>query len=318
LAFAARVSQGDAPTIWANTSWAYVFNVSNYTLSPGEDNTVWSNTVLPEYFEVMGLPLLAGRNFSAEDRPPLGQLSQTMIVNERFARHYFTGRDPIGQFVNVNMATSGPTQIIGVVKDARNVSLRTQQRDEMYRPMAQGDWRIVVARPRQDVPPSAVMALMQTVFQEAAPDLTAEIAPLEAALQKTFARDRLVARLSMVFAALGILLAVIGLYAAIAHSVSSRTREIGIRIAIGAAAHDVMWMVLRQGVALTAAGLLVGVPLAMAGSWLIRSLLFEVSPADPVVLGASTVVLAMTGLAAGVWPARRAAKLDPSQTLRFE
>lgn len=310
-------SMGSVPMIWAGGSWNFVFDVPGYALSEGEDNTTWGSMMSAGYFETLGMRLTAGRDFTESDRPKSGELSKVIIINEQMARHYFSGRDPIGQFIKINFADGPAVQIIGVVSDTRSASLRTQ-RDEYFRPTPLGAWGIVVARPRPGVSVDTVIGLMQTAFAEVAKDAKVEIAPLEAAVQKTIGRDRLVARLSVAFAALGIVLATIGLYAAIAHSVSSRTREIGIRIAIGAGARDVMWMVLKHGITVTALGVVVGVPLAILGSRLIRGLLFEVSPTDPVTLGASTALLAATGLAAGWWPARRAAKLDPSQTLRFE
>jgi predicted permease len=310
-------SMGDAPMIWAGGGWNYVFDVPGYTLASGEDNTTWGNGAAPGYFETLGMRLVAGRDFTEQDRPKNNDLTRVIIINERMARHYFGGRDPIGQFIKIFRADGHAVQIIGVVRDVRSTTLRAQ-RDEYFRPPSIGGWSIVVARPKPGVSIDAVTALMQTTFAEVAKDVSVEVAPLEAAVQKTIGRDRLVARLSMAFAALGILLATIGLYAAIAHSVSSRTREIGIRIAIGAGAHDVMWMVLKNGIVVTALGVAIGLPVAILGSRLIRGLLFEVSPADPVSLGAATVLLALTGVAAGLWPARRAAKLDPSQTLRFE
>jgi ABC-type antimicrobial peptide transport system permease subunit len=233
------------------------------------------------------------------------------------ARHYFAGRDPIGQFIKMYRADGPAVQIIGVASDVRSATLRSQ-RDEYFRPVAIGGWSIVVARPSAGVPVDTAMALVKTAFDEVAKDAKVEIAPLEAAVQKTISRDRLIARLSLAFAMLGIVLATIGLYAAVAHSVSSRTREIGIRIAIGAGTRDVVWMVIKNGILVTALGVAIGLPLAILGSRLIRGLLFEVSPADPVVLGASTLLLILTGLLAGAWPARRAAKLNPSQALRFE
>jgi putative ABC transport system permease protein len=237
---------------------------------------------------------------------------------EHLAQHYFAGRDPIGQFINIRMSNREQTDIIGVVKGAKNVSLRGVPRDEVYEPLPEGLWSTVVARPKDGVPLDGLMSLMRSAFTEQLPNLMVQTAPLEDVVQRSLRRDRLVARLSVAFAALGVVLAVIGLYAAIAQTVSSRTREIGIRIAIGAGRRDVVWMVLKQAIAVTAAGVLIGLPLAIAGSNLTRSLLFEVSPTDPLTLGTSVALLVMTGLAAGTWPARRAAKLDPSQALRFE
>jgi len=159
---------------------------------------------------------------------------------------------------------------------------------------------------------------MRAAFAAVAKDVPVKIAPLEEAVQRSLSRDRLVAQLSAAFGLLGILLASIGLYAAIAHSVSSRTREIGIRLAIGAKARDVIRMVLRESLRVTAIGVMIGLPLAMAGSRLISALLFEVSPSDPPTLVISALFLALTGIAAAWWPARRASRLDPSTTLRCE
>jgi len=311
-------SMGGTPMLWAGSGWNFVFDVPGYTLAPDEDNTVWATQVLPDYFRTLGMRLTAGRDFTLQDRPRNpGELTKVVIINERMARHYFGSRDPVGQFVKMMRADGPAVQIIGVVRDARSATLRVD-RDEYFSPVSAGGWSIIVARPRPGVSLDVVTTAIRTAFAETAKDVEVEVAPLEDAIQKTIGRDRLVARLSVAFAALGIVLATIGLYAAIAHSVSSRTREIGIRIAIGAGVRDVMWMVLRQGMAVTALGVTIGLPLAILGSRLIRGLLFEVSPTDPLALGASTMLLALTGMAASLWPARRAAKLDPSQTLRFE
>ena len=310
-------SMGDTPMIWAGGGWNFVFDVPGYTLAPDEDNTVWLTRAMPGYFQTLGMRLVAGRDFTPQDRPKTNELAKVIIINERMARHYFAGRDPVGQFIKIYKADGPAAQIVGVVRDVRSATLRAD-RDEYFGPANIGGWTIVVARPRPGASLDAVSALIRTSFAEVAKDAEVQVEPLETAIQKTIGRDRLVARLSVAFAALGIILATIGLYAAIAHSVSSRTREIGIRIAIGAGARDVMWMVLKNGILVTAMGVAIGLPLAMLGSRLIRGLLFEVSPADPLSLGVATVLLALTGLAAGLWPARRAANLDPSQTLRFE
>ena len=310
-------SMGDAPMLWAGGGWNFVFDVPGYTFSEGEDNTTWGSGAGSGYFETLGLHMTAGRNFTESDRPNLNDLAKVIIINEHMARHYFAGRDPIGQFIKMYRADGPSVQIVGVAGDVRSATLRTQ-RDEYFRPVAIGGWSIIVARPVAGVSIDTAMALIKTAFDAVAKDAKIEIAPLEAAVQKTIGRDRLIARLSLAFAVLGIVLATIGLYAAVAHSVSSRTREIGIRIAIGADTRDVVWMVLRNGIIVTALGVAIGLPLAIIGSRLIRGLLFEVSPADPVVLGASAMLLILTGLLAGAWPARRAAKLDPSQALRFE
>jgi ABC-type antimicrobial peptide transport system permease subunit len=165
---------------------------------------------------------------------------------------------------------------------------------------------------------SVAEAEIRAAWAAAAKDVPLRTQRLEDAVQRTLGRDRLVAQLSAAFGILGILLASIGLYGAMAHAVSSRTREIGIRIAVGASRRDIIRMVLKQTLSVTGLGILIGLPAAILGSRLIASLLFEVSPSDPLTLAVSAAVLATAGLLAGWWPARRAARLEPSQTLRCE
>ena len=230
------------------------------------------------------------------------------------ARHYFGTRNPVGE----KIVLSTPFEVVGVVKDVKNTSLRDPMKDVTYRPISTDGWGAVMVRARQGVTTAAVEGEIRAAFSALAKQVPLELAPLEDAVQKTIGRDRLVAQLSAVFGMLGVLLASIGLYAAIAHTVSSRTREIGIRIAIGAATRDVIWMVLKESLRVTAIGVLIGVPVAVAGSRLIDSLLFEVAPSDPMTLIASTIVLGITALLAAWVPSRRAARINPSWTLKYE
>jgi ABC-type antimicrobial peptide transport system permease subunit len=309
--------------VWGDGGWNYVSGVSGYRMGPDEDNTSWMNTVTPGFFDAMGIPFVAGRDFAEQDRPAKAGSWRVAIVNEKLARHYFGSKSPVGEqisFFNIQGAkvTIAPVEIIGVIKDTKNKNLREPQADVTYLPLPADQWSAVVARAKPGVSPTTVEAEIRAAFATVSKDIEVDAGPIEDAIQRSLGRDRLVARLSAVFGALGIFLASMGLYAAIAHSVSSRTREIGIRIAVGASARRVSWMVLKQSLGVTVAGLLVGFPLAIAGSQAISSLLFGVSPFDPATLTVSATVLALTGLLAGWWPARRAARLDPSKTLRFE
>jgi ABC-type antimicrobial peptide transport system permease subunit len=175
-----------------------------------------------------------------------------------------------------------------------------------------------MARAGSGVTTATVESEIRSAFSAVANQLPLEIAPLEEAVQATIGRDRLVAQLSAAFGILGIVLASMGLYAAIAHTVSSRTREIGIRIALGAATRHVIWMVLKESLRVTAIGVLIGVPVAIAGSHLIDSLLFGVASSDPITLIASTAILGVTALLAAWLPSRRAARINPSRTLKYE
>lgn len=311
----AAASMGSTPMVWGDSGSFWITGVARYELAPGEDNTAWFNFASPGYFDVLGIPLVAGRDFEERDRPAAGTFAKVMIINEKLAQHYFAGRNPVGEKLKLPAFVA---EIIGVVKDTRNTSLRTAPRDQVYMPASVAEANPLVARPAAGVALRAVEVEMRVAFAAIAKQVPVKIAPLEDAVQRSLSRDRLVAQLSAAFGILGVLLASIGLYAAIAHSVGSRTREISIRIAIGAKARDIIWMVLRESLRVTTVGIVIGLPAALAGSRLVGSLLFDVSPSDPAALIASAAMLGLTGIAAAWWPARRASRLDPSSTLRCE
>jgi predicted permease len=310
----AAASMGSPPMVWGDSGWGSVVGVSGYALARDEDNTVWFNGAASGYFDVLGIPIVAGRDFADRDRPAGDAPANAVIVNETLARHYFGSRNPVGEHVTM----STPREIIGVVRDTKNASLRDAGKDVAYLPISAGGWSALLVRPKAGVSHEAVEAEIRAAFAVASKQITVDVAPLEQAVQRSINRDRLIAQLSTAFGILGVLLASVGLYAAIAHSVASRTREIGIRIAVGAKARDVVWMVLRESLRVTVVGLLIGLPAAIAGAQLIGSLLFGLSPSDPATLTISALMLTLTGLLAGWWPARRAARLDPSTSLRSE
>jgi predicted permease len=311
----AQASLGGPPILWGGSAWAAV-TVPGYMLAPGEDNLAYSNIAAPGYFQTLGIPMIAGRDFEEGDRFVFPG-EKVAIINEKLARHYFQGRNPLGQKIQYG-TRPGPVEIVGVVKDIKDVSLREPSKDLVYFPLAPNGSSAIVARAKPGVAPPVVEAEIRAAFAAAAKNVPAETGSLEDAVQRSLGRDRLVAQLSVAFGVLGVLLASIGLYGAMAHAVSSRTREIGIRIAVGADPWDVIRMVLQESLRVTGLGILIGLPAAIAGSRLISSLLFEVSPSDPLTLAVSAAILAAAALLAAWWPARRAARLDPSRALRCE
>jgi predicted permease len=316
----ASFSMGIPPMLYSATfsGWAVV---PGYTYAPDEDNTVYFSSANPGYFQTLSIPIVAGRDFDEWDRVPLPSPSRVMIVNESFVRHYYNGRNPVGQSVTItNSAWPGiapPREIVGVVKDSKRDSVREPQKDLSYFPVGAGGLPIV-ARAKAGVAPSVCEAEIRAAFAAVAKNVPVETGLLEDVIQKSLGRDKLVSELSAAFGFLGVLLAAIGLYGAMAHSVSSRTREIGIRLALGADPSAVKWMVLRRTLSITGLGVLVGLPTANVASRAIQSLLFGVSPTDPLTPSVSAALLATVGLLAGWWPAHRAARLDPTQALRDE
>jgi predicted permease len=317
------VSMGAPPMVWGDSGWNWIKSVPGYTIAPDENNTVWVNFAAPGFFDVMGMRLLTGRPFDERDRQPGREKPRVVIVNEKLARHYFGTVNVVGQPIVFNwtengMSTPWPLEIVGVVRDTRNKSLRDPVKDLAYFPLAADGWSALVVRSKADATPSAVEAEIRDAFAEISPDITVDAGLIEDAVQRSLGRDRLIARLSALFGILSVVLACMGLYAAVAHSVTSRTREIGIRLAVGASGRQVVSTVMRQTLSVTGLGVVIGIPLALAAAKLVGSLLFEVSGSDPIILGLSAATLTLAGVIAGWWPARRAARLDPATTLRFE
>src|SRR5262245_11727723 len=172
---------GSTPMVDGEAGSGWVTGVAGYELAPGEDNTAWVNIASPGYFSILGIPVIAGRDFEEQDRLAAGVRTKLIIINEKLARHYFAGRNPIGE----TLTYGTPMQIIGVVKDTKNTSLRDAQRDLVYFPSSLTGWNNVVARPAAGVEPRAVESEMRAAFAAVAKDVPVEIAPLEDAVQRS-------------------------------------------------------------------------------------------------------------------------------------
>jgi putative ABC transport system permease protein len=273
----------------------------------------------PAYFSTLGVPLLQGRSFDDRDRPKTPGVA---IINQVIARRYFAGRSPLGERLTFDDPTDSTARwytVVGVVGDIHHAGLSEPPYPQMYLPLAQAPrrWMVVVLRTGTD--PLGLAPAARRALASVDPDLAlSELRTMDQRISEITARPRVSAFLLGSFAVAALLLAAIGIYGVISYGVIQRTRELGIRMALGAGSHNVLGLVLRQGMMPVAAGIAAGMAGAWAASRLLRSLLFEVGATDPATFAAVTLFL--TGFAAGACylPARRAARMDPVVALRSE
>ncbi|HEX8073333.1 MAG TPA: ABC transporter permease [Pyrinomonadaceae bacterium] len=269
------------------------------------------------YFATMNIPVVRGRAFTPEEA---NENRKTVIVNEALARRYFPGQDPIGQRITVDMKeVNEPNEIVGVVGDARYSKLETEPRAMVYwtHPQLANSAMTLVLRTAGD--PLSVAGLAQREIQALDKDQpVADVRTMESWIGESIARARFGALLLNLFAAVALLLAAVGLYGVMAYSVTQRTHEIGIRMALGAQPRDILRMVVGQGLLLTLIGVGLGLGAAFALTRLLASLLYGVSTTDPFVFAGLAALLALVACAASYLPARRATKVDPMVALRYE
>jgi putative ABC transport system permease protein len=269
------------------------------------------NMVSPEFFQTMGLRLMRGRGFAITDvdgQPPV------VIINERLATQFGDG-DPIGRRINLGEWVT----IVGVVSDVRRQSLDAVPKPAVYLPYQQFVLPYMSVVVRTDAPPAAVASAVKTAVRAIDPDLPVEtVRSIEDIIETSTGQPRFRATILLVFAALALVLSAVGVYGLISFSVSQRTAEMGVRMALGASPGQVGALVMRQGVLLAASGVVLGLALAAAIGRVIAGLLFETSATDPRLYAAlGTLLLTIAALACYV-PARRAMRVDPMRALRSE
>jgi predicted permease len=283
-------------------------------LPPEPDATVFVNDVTEGYFAVTGTPLLRGRDFGPQDGP---RSAPVAIINDAVVQRYFGGRDPIGR--RVSAGNRGTLEVVGVVATTKYQSLREADSPIIYAHALQsagGGGLNLIAKAAGD--PLSTGVVLRRAIQDIAPVRVTPPETLSSQIDRTLIAERLIARVLGVFALLAVVLAAAGLYGVLAYNTAHRTREIGIRLALGATRRAVLWRVLGESVTLTAAGIAMGVPAALALTRLLSTLLYGVAPADPRVLAAGVLCLVCVAVIAALVPAARASRVDPLVALRYD
>jgi predicted permease len=309
-----------AVTLMSNSNSSSTVRVEGYEAKEGEDMNPNFNYVAPGFFETLGLPVVAGRDLAETD--VLGA-PQVAVVNEVFARYYFKNENPIGRRFGLGRTATPeghPIEIIGVVRDGKAASMREEPRRFVYVPYTQeesiGSLTYYV---RSSAKPDSFGAQLRAAVARVDPTLpVTSLKTMEAQIGESLFVERMVAMLSAAFGLLATLLAAIGLYGVMSYAVSMRTREIGLRVALGADRRAVLMLVLREVVVLAALGIAIGLPGGYGLGKVVESQLYGLKARDPLTFAVATLALVATAFVAGLIPAMRAARVDPMKALRYE
>jgi len=299
-------------------------SASSFIWMDGTDQRQGQKTSLglvgPDYFKALQIPILDGREFDAGDRADKPNVA---IVNEAFARRFTDGTSPVDRRFRSEAGANEPEavfRIIGLVRDTKYGGLSEEFVPIFYFARAQE----VIAGPsdnyyiRSRLPQGEIVAAVSRLINDINPGITVSFQGLRPLIEATLLRERLMATLSGFFGLLALLLASIGLYGMMSYGVASRTNEIGIRMALGAQANNVRWLIMREALLLVIAGIAVGLPIVFAVTRLASTFLYGLTPTDPISLVSAAVLLLSVSLLAGYLPARRATRVDPMVALRCE
>jgi len=284
--------------------------VDGYVIAPDEDPTVDYNEVGPGYFATMGIPLVAGREFTRADNETAQPVA---VVNEFMAAKYWRGRSPVGSRLQVKGRW---LQVVGTAKMSKYRNLAEARKPFFYVAMRQYSNGLNLNIRTSLSAEALTKALVREVHALDANLAPGEVITMQEQVDRTTAVQRVAVTMLGVFGGLALLLAAIGLYGVMSYTVSQRTRELGLRMALGASTSNLLGLVLSHGLALTAAGVVLGAAAALSLTRLMGNLLYNVSPRDPLAFGSAVVVMAIASLAACFLPAFRAARTDPVRALR--
>jgi predicted permease len=289
--------------------------VEGYTAREGEDMEFHYYGVGPRWFETMEIPLMRGRDFTAADR---AGAPGVIVVNEAFARRFWPGADPLGKRVSIRGAAGPFLTVVGVTRDGRFRSLANPSPPSIFLPaLQQPSGTIMLVRTSGD--PMTILPAVRAELQAVAATWTvANARTMEDHIGTSVLPQRMAGTVLGVFGFVALLLVSVGVYGVVAYSVATRTREIGVRIALGAQPRDARWFVIRQGTLLVAIGVVIALPIAWAVMRLMSSFLIGTSATDPIAFIGATILLAIISLVATWVPARRASLVDPMVALRSQ
>jgi predicted permease len=295
--------------------WTSAMFTREHALPEGVSRTVRNNVVGQDFFTTMGIPILAGRGFGPQDTD---KSQKVAVISEAMAKRFFPDSSPLGRhFGRGGPENSGQFEIIGVVKDAKYGGLTEQPRPMAYFCHAQQGEILNNFVVRFSGPPEAGVSQVRQAIKQVNRNLPIdEVVSLSEHVGRSLVQQKLVARLASFFGLLALLLASVGLYGVLSYAVARRTNEIGIRIALGAQAKNVLWLVLREALRLVGTGVFIGLITALFVTKTAEKLLFELKPNDPLTLTSAAVLLIVVATLAGYLPARRAARVDPMVALR--
>lgn len=278
--------------------------------------TAGTYIVTPGYFQALKIPLVAGRFFTEKD---FADHRGYVIINQQLARKFWPGQDAVGKFLHFGNSSTQKLEVLGVVGNVLNQGLTQESGTAVYMPESLAPRQKLNVFVRTEGDPLAVAGSIRRAIQDFEPDQPVnDIAPLHQVLQETIAQPRFLSGVLGAFGATALVLAAVGIFGVISYNVRQRTREIGVRMALGADRGDVLLLVLRQAALLIVIGLGAGLALATSSGRFMSSILFGVSPFDPLTLSAAVILLALVAALSALIPARRAAHIEPMVALRYE
>jgi predicted permease len=305
--------------LFSHSESADQIKIDGYKPQSGQDMQARFDEVGPNYFATVGIPILVGRDITEQDG---GSGQRVGVINQTMARYYFGNESPIGRRIWDTFPTSYQDfVVVGVAADAKYNSLREKTPRRFYVPFFHPIGEATFARFEVRVAgnPASVADAVRAAVKQTAPNLPPlGIHTMNDLVSESLTSDRMVTKLTGFFGALAVLLACIGIYGIMAYAVAGRTSEIGVRMALGANRGNVVWMVLRESLALVLIGVAIGLPAVIGASRLIKSLLFGLTAADPWALALASLLMIAIAALAGYIPARRASQTDPMTALRYE